>query len=290
MSILDLRMIKSIFVKLAVNLSRKSIIILFLIITNYELFSQHYYIGASISEKLCYNKAVDGGITYINVPGNNSLQRDLNQDRLMLYSLFEIPISLSFGFRKERMLFEFGLQTDRVMKRTGITAPRSFDGSNSINVWKGTEGSARNIYGFMLRCYYQLSGPIESEPREKGFTRSYIFGGIDFFSPMVQYTESGWDFGYLSENKDTISIVPTETYHMRLAPRLHFGFTFNVFSKNGHSLFNIKTYWGTNSFITIADYTIKYHLNGVPFHMDYARMSLAGWYFVLSKDFWFKAK
>lgn len=256
-----------------------------------SLFSQSYFLSISLSEKLCYNPRADNNVAYIDVPGNQPLQRDLNQNRLMLYSLTEIPAFLSFGVKISKMLFELGIQSDRIMKRTGVTSLYSTGIPNNVNIAKATEASVRNLYGFMVRGYYCVYSPADVASSDRAYQRLYLFAGIDFLSTLINYSEKGmFALQYVSENMDTISIVPTETYYKRIAPRLHFGLSLNLYNKKGRCLFNFRTYWGTNSFITLADYLVQYSINGIPFHTDKAKMGIGGWYFVLSKDFWLRRK
>jgi hypothetical protein len=225
------------------------------------------------------------------VPDNPELKRDFKQSNFILYGLDVIPISISFGYSRGRRLLEFGLQSDKIMKSVTITSLKP-TGLQNTHVLNSTgEMSLVNLYGLFIRGSYCVFDSSKDPSRKKGYTKLYLFAGLDILSPLREYTERGlFNIGYTTVNNDTVNIVPTETYYSRMAPRIHLGLTCSVFGKSGRHLFNIKTYWGTNSFVTLADFIVEYDVNGTAFHKDYAKMSISGWYFVLSKDVWFGRK
>lgn len=249
-----------------------------------KLFPQIFF-SIQTDCKLAYNYHSNKGVNNIKLPDNTSVSRDFRYNRLT-YSSF-INLGFQLHIIKNKSIYEFGLQLDRIVESFGVKYLEKDNFGTTINLSGSVITSATNLYNVNFKYNYQLFNKFDNSAHNGIKTKLFVFAGVDIVTPWTPSVQTGFGgVSFLSFNsRDTISIKPKEYYFRRFGPRLTFGFTLKLLNKNNRSIISLRTYWGSNSFISLGYRDVSYFSNNQLFYYEKSTLSTAGWYFAIIKDF-----
>ncbi len=266
---------------------RPYIIITFILFWGSNVLSQNFYFSLTAFEKMGYNYQQSSGKSYIQLPDNSQLLRDFRYNRLTYFGYSDVCIGFQFHLTQKNGDIELGFQTDRTIESFRTTRLVGGAGPYSIkNISGNTITSSTTLYNLNIKYSLRLFNTPERENYSGLKTQFYIFAGVEILTPWFESIQTGFggtDFVSVN-NIDTITIKPKEYHYKRFAPRLTLGITLKVMSKKNKSIINFRTYWGTNSFVSLGKRDVTYYYNGHPFLYEQSSLSIAGWYFALIKD------